>query len=369
MHDFKTLIRVATCKRATATVLAAAFLFIVLADIADAAIIYQTGPLGDEIARLEGLVFPENSGLYVAPNASQRTAFRALAASVMNGSYATATTQAEALGYELVDFYDTETSHRYYLLREHLNAQGKQNFGWGNYIWDPAPLSDVLVEAPHPLYDNKTPEFAIDVFQGIIGRGFLMAGAHRNQDGSITGIANVATQSNSIFEAVHETWMSATTLPMQIHGFDYDNHENFPAGTDIVLSNGDGAVHQPHIDIDQAFEAAGFQSYVFNYLPSNSPVNVLVNDGVSGGTFSSLGATGNVQGQYTRNTYGTPFVHCEIEQSIRLDDPNNWQPGVNALVSALRAPVPVPEPATILFSAIGIIACAGIGLRRFSSAA
>jgi len=361
--------RTAIGKSATAMIFAGAFLFVAFAGIADAAIIYQTGSLGAEVARLDGLVFPQNSGLYMAPNSSQRTAFRALATSVMAGSYTTAATQAEALGYELVDFYDTETSHEYYLLREHLNAQGKQNLGWGNYIWNPVPRSDVLVEAPHPLYDSKTPAFAIDVFEGIIGRGFLMAGAHRNQDGSIYGIANVVSQWNSIFEAVHETWMSATTLPVQIHGFDYDKHTQYPLGTDAVLSNCYGAVQQPHIDIDQALEAAGFKSYVYNTLPANSPLNILVNDGVPGSTFSDLSANYNVQGQYTHNTYGTPFVHCELEQSIRLDDPNNWQPAVNALVSALNTPEPIPEPTTIMFAAFGVMGCAGVCFRRFSRAA
>jgi hypothetical protein len=355
-------------KRATVAAIAAAFLFVALANIANAVMIYQTGSLDAEITRLDGLVFPQNSGLYVTPNSAQFSAFRALAASVKNGAYATAATQAEALGYEFVSFYDTDNSRQYYLLREHLNAQGKQTKGWGNYVWDPDPRSEVLIEAPHPIYDSKTPLFAIDVFEGIEGRAFLMAGAHRSQDGNIYGIANVVSEWNCIFEAVHEIWSSATVLPVQIHGFDWDNHTQYPVGADAVLSNCYGAINQPMIDIDAALEAAGFKGYAYNTLAANSPLNLLVNDGVLGSTFSDLSANYNVQGQYTHNTYGTPFVHCELEQSIRLDDPNNWPLGVNALVTALNTPEPIPEPATIFLPAVAAIFCAGLGFRKFTAA-
>lgn len=354
--------RVRFCQRAPATILAAAFLFVAIAHCAGATIIYQTGSLGSEIARLDSLVFPQQSGLYVAPNSTQRTAFRTLATSLMNGSYATAATQAEALGYELVSFFDTETWHSYYILREHLNAQGTQNLGWGNYIWNPVERSDVLVTATHPQYDTNTPEFAIDVFQGLSGRCMLMAGAHRNQDGSIYGIADVASQTNTIFEAVFETWTSPSTLPIEIHGFDWDKHTNFPYGTDIVMSNGNGAVLQPHIDLDAAFEAAGLQSYVYNTLSPSAPLNILVNNGVAGSTFSSLSATGNAQGQYTRNTYSAPFVHCEIEQSVRIYEPELWQPAVDAIVSAIGTPT--PEPLTILTIAAGLAVCGAAAFQR-----
>jgi hypothetical protein len=349
-------------ERATAFVIAAAFLFFAFGYSSRAAIVNQSGSLGQEIARLDGLVFPQNSHLYVTPNAGQLTAFRALATSVMNGSYVAAAAQAEALGYELVNFYDTETSHQYYLLREQLNAQGKQNLGWGNYIWNPWQRSDVLVEAPHPLYDEKTPLFAIDVYQKLGGRGFLMAGAHRSQDGNIYGIANVVSQMNSIFEVVHEAWSRASTIPIQIHGFDYAKHTNFPAGTDIVLSNGDGKVLQAHIDLDQAFEAVGIHSYVYNTLTPTTAVNMLVNGGVPGSTFSSLSADYNVQGQYTRNTYGTAFVHCEIGREVRVNDPNLWEPGVDAIAAALGAPV--PEPAALPILAMGLAAGTAVATRR-----
>lgn len=325
------------------------------------ALIVETGSLSSEIARLKTLVFPRDSGLYVVPTQQNLTDFSTMVTSVKNGSYTLASTQAAALGYDLVHFYDTDTSHEFYLLREILNAQGKQTTGWGNYVWNPNPVKDILVEAPHPLYDTNTPEFAIDVFEGLYAKGYLMAGAHRaaNYDG-IYGIANVVGNTSNVFHIVHMAWSQATTLPIQIHGFAYSNHTNFPAGTDVVMSNCDGAVLQPHIDLDKAFDSAGLLSFCYNTLSLNDPTNVLVNTDwlnggvVSGGTFSGLSGTYNTQSAYTRNTYGAPFVHCELEQSIRFKDPTLWDPAVNAIVYTF-----IPEPATVLLliaGALGVLA-------------
>ncbi len=351
-------------KRAVFPLLILAFFLVVSPAIA--APIAETGSLSAEIDRLKALVFPKNSMLYVQPTVQNRDDYRALTTSVMDGDYDTASTQATALGYELVRYHDTDTSRNFYLLREALNEYGEQNLGWGNYIWNPTQGKDILIEAPHPLYDTNTPEFAIEVFQGVHGRGYLMAGAHRASMGDGTmGQANVCGHTDSIFHVVHETWSLSTTLPIQIHGFDWDKHTNFPAGTDVVLSNGDGAVPQPHIDLDDSFDDTGLLSFCYNSLPVNDPTNILVNTDwenggvVYGGTFGSLGGGYNVQGQYTRNTYGAPWIHCELEQSIRFNDPALWDPAVEAIVSTY-----IPEPSTLLLLAPALLGFAGLLRRR-----
>ena len=354
------------CGKRSAFLLLLALPFFLIASSAATAPIDETGSLSAEIDRLKDLVFPKNSMLYVLPTQQNRDDYRALVTSVMNGNYDTASTQAAALSYELVHYHDTDTARDFYLLREALNEYGQQNLGWGNYIWNPGGGKDILIEAPHPLYDTNTPEFAIEVFQGVHGRGYLMAGAHRACMGDGTmGQANVCGHTDSIFHVVHEAWSLSTTLPIQIHGFDWDKHTNFPAGTDVVLSNGDGAVPQPHIDLDDSFDDTGLLSFCYNTLPVNDPTNILVNTDwlnggvVSGGAFGSLSAGYNVQGKYTRNTYGAPWIHCELEQSIRFNDPTLWDPAVDAIVSTY-----IPEPCTMALITVGVIALAGAVRRR-----
>ncbi len=357
---------------AASVFLQAAFFISVLATAVDAAPIYESGNLCGEIARLKTLVFPKESGLYVQPTAQNLSDFRALATSVENGQIWQASLQAEALGYEMVIFTDTRENRTYSLLREQLDEFGSQTKGWGNYVYDRLEAADLLIEAPHPLYDTNTPELSIEVYYGSNAKGYLMAGAHRNTmgDGNY-GQANVPGHTDSIFHIVHEEWSDADTLPIQIHGFDWDKHTNFPAGTDVVLSNGDGAVPQPHIDLDAAFDDAALLSFAYNSLGINDPVNIQVNTDwlnggvVSGGTFSSLGAGYNVQGQYTRNTYGAPWIHCELEQSIRFNDPSLWQPAIDVIVVTFGEPI--PEPGTIALIGMGMAGLAGVVRRKLRS--
>jgi len=310
--------------------------------------IHESGVLGDEIDRLKGLAFQRQSGLYVVPTSAELEAFGSLADRVEAGELDQAAAEAFNLGYEVVLFTDTDDGREYYLLRERLEG-GQQRLGWGSYLYDPLG-SDLLVEVPHPLFETNTPQLGTEVFKGTRAMGFLMAGAHRNAQGDgNSGQANPTTHTDCVFHVVHEEWSAATTLPMQIHGFDLDKHASFPAGTDIVLSNGDGAVWTAHVKLDEALDAAGLLSFVYNTLPVADQVNQQVNadwenGGVADGTsFSSLADTLNVQGQYTRDTYGQAFLPVELEQSVRFNDPRLWQPAVDALVAVVGGGPPDPD--------------------------
>ncbi len=102
-----------------------------------------------------------------------------------------------------------------------------------------------------------------------------MSGAHRNANG--TGTADVAHLNESIFHEVHKAWNSitATTKPWQIHGFNIANHF-FPAGTDAIISNGDGTVSSEIITLDDSFDSNGFLTYAYNTLSPTDAVNVNV---------------------------------------------------------------------------------------------
>jgi len=95
------------------------------------------------------------------------------------------------------------------------------------------------------------------------------------------------------------------------------------------LSNGDGSVSSEVLHLDGRFDADGFLAYAYNTLAPNDPLNLLVNDGVDGTTFSGnfdpddkgLAGKSNDQGIHSRGLNGI-FVHVELEQSIRESDVN-----------------------------------------------
>ncbi len=178
-----------------------------------------------------------------------------------------------------------------------------------------------------------------------------MAGAHRNTNGAST--ADVAHLSDSIFQEVHEAWVgeSAERTAYSIHGFNDENHA-FPAGTDAVLSSGDGTVSTAVNALDDQLDGAGFLSYAYNTLNVNDAANVAVNELVDGTTFASLGGTTNKQGVYSRGQ-GGDFVHVELEQSIRFDE-SNRSAAAGAIASAITA---VPEPSSVaLMGLVTVIA-------------
>lgn len=295
------------------------------------AIVIESGSFVDKVEDLRNLTFATGSGLYVAPTNGERADFATLADTLLSGDLVLAEQQAAALDYDLVEFSDTDTGKTYYGLTEQL-VNNAQTRGWGSYFVNYTAATSPLVQVPHPRFDTNSWEIGAGMFQQAQSQAFMMAGAHRNSNGQ--GTADVAHLATSIFQEVHMTWngVAGENMPWSIHGFNDANH-NFPAGTDAVLSNGDGSVSQEVIDLDAQFEADGFETYAYNTLPALDPVNVTVNGAEQGSTFSSLGGTTNVQGVYSRGIGGR-FMQIEMEQSIRFDA-NNRALAATALADAV----------------------------------
>ena len=315
------------------------------------AITVESGDFVQEVERLKSLAFAKDSDLYVAPSAAQRAAFSALATTLLSGDLAGVDAQAVALDYELVEFTDTVSGAVYHGLRE-----VSQTRGWGSYFVNLTFQSDALVETPHVLFDTNSWEVGALIFRESGARGFLMSGAHRNANGS--GTADVAHLAESIYQEVHKAWNGASdeTTAWQIHGFALENHSSFPPGSDAVLSNGDGNVYQEVIDLDALLEAQGFLSYAYNTLNASDTLNLLVNDGEPGTTFSSLAGTTNVQGIHSRGLNGI-FVHVELERSIRFDAQNRAI-AASAIAAAIFEEIDTVPPLLVEAEALDITSVA-----------
>jgi hypothetical protein len=321
------------------------------------ALTVEMGIFVDEVERLRNLTFDAGgANPYVAPTAQNRADFSALATTLYSGNIGAADTQATALNYELVEFTNTTTNTVYYGLREELVANVPTR-GWGSFFINLNNIVNILVETPHVRFDTRSWEIGALAFEQADAFGFLMNGAHRNTNG--VGTADVAHLANSIFQEVHIAWNgpAGENTAWSIHGFNDANHA-FPAGTDAVLSSGDGSISPAVVDLDQSLTDAGFVSYAYNTLPINDPLNLLVNGGVDGNTFASLGGTTNVQGVYSRGI-GGDFVHVELEQSIRFDAQNRALAGAAISEAMLASAIPTPG-ALPLFATAGIF----FALRR-----
>jgi hypothetical protein len=257
-------------------------------------------------------------------------AFRHLAATMAWGDMKVAARKAAELGYEVIEFTDTDTKHEYYVLREDLDAV-KVIRGWGSYIFNPQSKVDAIVEVPHPFADVHTPEIGGQIFAECGARGYLLSGTHRDK-------ADVPDLVDSIFHQVHTAWVGplAQVTAWQIHGFDGQKHP-FPNGTQVVASNGEGAIAPEIAALDSAMDQRGMPSYVFNQLPADNDENKQVNGDVPGVAFRSLAAAKNEQGRLSRSLGGS-FVHVELEGNVRSNEASRKQASSAIAIAMASAP-------------------------------
>jgi len=268
----------------------------------------------DRIATLKQVAPAKESGEYQPPTPEELKQFKQLAKALIALDWEQTKALAKALHYQLVVWQDKATQHTVLGLIETLNTQGLSR-GWGSYFINPAVENETLIEAPHILFDRFTPEIASQVFLLSEARAFLMGGAHRDANGS--GTADVCDRIASIFQVVHEAWLTRKSTIWQIHGFKNSPDKGFPKKTEVVISSGKGDLKENIIKFRSHFLFYGYSTYVYNELSPDDPLNQQLNGSVAGTTFSPLAGTQNVQGIHSRNIQAS-FVHIELERSVRL---------------------------------------------------
>ena len=194
-----------------------------------------------------------------------------------------------------------------YLLRENKPIQK----GWGLYAFRMNSRSNIIIEAPHPLYDRRTTSVALDIYRALDARALLIAGAHRNANSD--GSADAAHTTESIFHSVHDALSqdiqtaSGDVIILQIHGFHTSKHAGYPQavfGFGETMQAAEFAIAK---ELEGAFAEQG------------------LNVGLcTGDVWRDLCGTRNTQGSLD----GAVFIHIELDEKLRRND----DPLVAALV-------------------------------------
>lgn len=300
-------------------------LTLLLLPLVATAVVVVQGDLLAEATRLEGFSnnpFGEGSNNYVPPTGAQWNDFGAAALALWQGDTATAESLATNLDYEVIQFTDTPTGFTLLGLRSR-ETNGQPVRGWGTCFVHTGALVTAQIQSPHPQWDFRTPTLAAEAFLKSGARGLLIAGAHRHVNGSGTG--DPCDLTNTAFHAVHAAWggVAGENTAWQIHGFSLANHAVFPTYTQAVLSTGEGGftnlMSMNIARLDRQLEWNRVKAFAYNRgLETNAALNLLVNEGVDGQTFTNLGARSNVQGIHSRGLGGT-FVHIELATSVRTN--------------------------------------------------
>jgi hypothetical protein len=253
----------------------------------------ESGDMTTLATQLEAGVPGAGSGRYVDPNPAQREAFAHVLSLMAAGNLKDAAAAAEPLNYEVYVYTDTVSGCSYDLLIE----QTPIAFGWGTYLLNPETSArDIIVEAPHPKADARTPLFAAEICRTLEARALLIAGTHRAADKARA--SDPTRNANSIFELAHETLSTPETYVIAVHGF---TRAKRPAYPDAVYSNGS--------------DDPAPILYALRADLAKRRINCGVFDGRN---WRALGATDDLQGAHTRAIKGT-FIHAEFSREVRED--------------------------------------------------
>ena len=276
------------------------------------------GKLINQVGRLEKNLPRANSEGYIVPTDEEKKIFANIVTNLRDNKLEDALVSATDNAYELLWYADNNDDNAVsYLLRESDPSQK----GWGLYVFRVGTDSNIIIEAPHPVYDEGTPSIAVNIYRALDARAVLVAGAHRdaNRDHS----ADAAHDPQNIFQAIHEAELQqsinsmGSVIILQIHGFAASKHPAYPH---VIVSYEHGKDINP-VDLVKGQQ---IETKIFNALQDNG-----IKAGTcGGGEWRDLCGSTNIQSSLM--TQGI-FIHIELDDSIR----QNSKRFLSALVDAL----------------------------------
>lgn len=131
---------------------------------------------------------------------------------------------AAQLGYQIILYKHISSGSEYFILRESINAYETGRLRhWGTYVFKLGASKPYVIEAPSPIFEAGSFEFAGSLFQQLDASALLISGAHpyANTDGS----AQVVARSNplSLFNLIHQSSLRSltgqTVTAVQVRGY------------------------------------------------------------------------------------------------------------------------------------------------------
>ncbi|MGN6688006.1 MAG: hypothetical protein ACTHK1_10745 [Actinomycetales bacterium] len=225
---------------------------------------------------------PQRGDDYAPPAPAERAAVAHAVSDLAHGK-----TTPPPQGWKVVDVTAEGES-----FRALLEAGSGRLHGYGVYVAR-GTGSRILLEVPHPRYDQHTEDLGLAVFPASQADVLLVAGAHRTAGHDA---ADVAHETNSAFAAVNAALVSRGDLVLQLHGFAEAKHK---LDVDAVVSSTTEHQTAPAKRLAKALRDAGWRVCVYGDPDC-----------------TGLGGTTNVEASAARDA-GADFLHLELSDSIR----------------------------------------------------
>ena len=110
-------------------------------------------------------------------------------------------TAAQIIGYQVSVILDSENGDQFFALSENTAMRKK---GWGTFIFRPSLMENFAVEIPRPLFENRSFDFGVSLFQRPRGSVLLIAGAHPRANGDGSADISKAANRRNLFNLVRQ---------------------------------------------------------------------------------------------------------------------------------------------------------------------
>ncbi len=279
-------------------------------------------------ALISGLTIPgADSDAFSAPSGDDLTNFNQLVRDVL-GATAVSTATLDALNYEQQNFSENGDTI--------IALTDKSGNGGGTFLINETTDSQLVIEVPHPLFDENTLDEGLLIFKNMRAKALFIAGTHRcanSAESSCSGttdacgtegpyrISDVAHATDNFFHEAHKAANDTVDFVkfISLHGFSADASD-----PRAIVSNGSTTDVGAFAFVNQLATAID---------DSLSDPDFAVSCNKMGDPDSLCGTT-NVQGRYTNGSsdectdaapgFNGRFIHLEQASSLRTDS-TAWQ--------------------------------------------
>ncbi len=287
---------------------------------------------------------------FANPSTGNLSTWETIIDNLLSHNTATAQTNAATLDYEVILFTDNSVNPNklYYLVQK---TAASSNY-WGTYVFNPSPCREIVIQAPHPVFDSNTGKQAVYCLKNTNSRALLLAGTHRcnhsnpsNCDGTTEvcsgmvekyRLSDLAHNDTTLFQVASDKLHDdiATSVLIQLHGFTPGMGD-----PDVILSNGttfnpsgtdyanDFKTHLAATDGSLTFKVAHIDNWTY-LIGSNNTQGRFINGENMPCNSPASAATGR-------------FIHTEQEKTKLRDNSTGWEK-VSTAMENLVACVVVP---------------------------
>lgn len=283
---------------------------------------------------------------WAMPDEKEQEIFYAVFKSFFAQNYPLASELAKDIGYRVIEFKDTKTDKKYYLLQEIAQLPSPDFKGGGTFVYNPDGLNATL-QAPHPKRDTFTGTQSIDAFLYTQAKLLMLAGTRRDSSHTLSTCTNgkyqasdVAHQTDSFFNIAHKyiSDYDDSSVFIQYHGFGKT--------TLAKLQNQCNTDNPLMLNLSESvrYATAENEHSLLHELKRNVEKEGKIKACVYGNDTKSLGGTWNVQARYTNGSSNTcssssvasskRFIHLEQSYSVRKYHRNEMQIHLKAALEA-----------------------------------